>query len=251
MSLHLSRWLTNLREGLIGLLYPNTCWTCACFLSDQTAHICPGCEELLTKDPHATCPRCASSIGPNLPVEDKCLHCRDQRFAFERAVRLGPYDGLLREVILRLKNSRDENLAEIIGSLWARQALPRLRELAPQIVVPVPLHWTRRYFERGFNQTEVLARCLAKALQIPCYPHGIRRLRRTPRQTFQDNAAARRANVRGAFRARAGYDLAGKTVLLVDDVLTTGATAHEAASALRTLKPARIVVAVLGAAHVK
>jgi ComF family protein len=151
----------------------------------------------------------------------------------------------LREVILRLKNSREENLAEIIGGVWARHMTLRLRELAPQAVVPVPLHWTRRYWERGFNQSEILARCLAKNLQIPCYPYCIRRLRRTPRQTYQTNAAARRANVRGAFQARSHYDLAGKTVLLVDDVLTTGATANEVARAMATLKPARIVVAVL------
>jgi ComF family protein len=122
---------------------------------------------------------------------------------------------------------------------------PRLRDIYPQAVVPVPLHWTRRYWERGFNQSEILARCLGKSLQIPCYPYCIRRLRRTPRQTYQATAAARRDNVRGAFQARSQYNLAGKAVLLVDDVLTTGATANEAARALQVLKPSRIVVAVL------
>jgi ComF family protein len=160
-------------------------------------------------------------------------------------MRLGPYEGLLREVILRLKGRRGENLAEVIGRVWARHMTPRLRDLSPQAVVPVPLHWTRRYWERGFNQSEILARCLARSLQIPCLPHCIRRLRRTPRQTYQTSAAARRENVRGAFAPRSHHDVAGKTVLLVDDVLTTGATANEAARALASLKPARIVVVVL------
>ena len=158
---------------------------------------------------------------------------------------MGPYQELLRDVILRLKNSRHETLAEIIGNLWAYHLAPRLRDLSPQVVVPVPLHWTRRYWERGFNQSEILARCLAKSLQIPCYPHCLRRLRRTPRQTQQETPAARYENVRGAFKARSRYSLTGKSVLLVDDVLTTGATANEAARALRVLKPARIMVVVL------
>jgi len=157
---------------------------------------------------------------------------------------MGPYEGLLRSVILRLKNSREENLAEVIGTVWSRTMLPRLQRLSPQAIVPVPLHWTRRYWERGFNQSEILAKCLAKSLHIPCYPRCVRRLRRTPRQTYQ-TGADRRGNVRGAFQIRPGYPLAGKHLLLVDDVLTTGATAHEVALALRQFKPAAITVVVL------
>lgn len=240
----LRRWLSILKTGLLELLYPNTCWVCGRFLADGQASVCVACEHLLTTDSAPTCRRCSSSIGPFVNDED-CARCRGQHFAFDAAIRLGPYEGLLREVILRLKNSREENLAEVIGTMWARHVAPRLSDLHAQVVVPVPLHWTRRYWERGFNQSEILARCLARHLQIPCYPHCVRRLRRTPRQTHQLTATARRDNVHGAFRARPQYNLTGQTVLLVDDVLTTGATANEAARALRILKPGRIVVVVL------
>jgi ComF family protein len=245
MSLPIFRWLATFKSGLTGLLYPNTCWVCGRFIPESQARLCQTCEEGLTKDPHSTCPRCSSSVGPFAPTEQGCGHCRNMHFAFDGAVRLGPYEGLLREAVIRLKSSRDENLAEIIGNVWAERLRPRLQDLAPQAVVPVPLHWTRRYWERGFNQSEILARCLAKSLHVRCYPYCLRRLRRTPRQTQQESPTARRDNVRGAFRSRSRYDLAGKTVLLVDDVMTTGATADEAARALRVLKPARIVVAVL------
>jgi ComF family protein len=245
MAFPISRWLSGLKEGLINLLYPNTCWVCGRLNPESPARLCPSCEQLLTTDPHPTCPRCSISLGPHVAQADGCVHCREKTFAYDRALRLGAYEGLLREVIIRLKNSREETLAEIIGGVWARHLTPRLLELSPQAVVPVPLHWTRRYWERGFNQSEIMARCLGQSLQIPCYPYCIRRLRRTPRQTYQASAAARRDNVRGAFQARSRYNLAGKTVLLVDDVLTTGATANEAARALRALKPSRIVVVVL------
>jgi predicted amidophosphoribosyltransferase len=105
-----------------------------------------------------------------------------------------------------------------------------------------------RRLRRGYNQSEILARPLAGRLRLPCRPGWLRRGRRTPQQTLQP-PAGRRENVRGAFRARAGAGLRGRTVLLVDDVLTTGSTAHEAARALRQAGAARVVVAVLAHDH--
>ena len=109
--------------------------------------------------------------------------------------------------------------------------------------MPVPLHWWRRW-TRGYNQSESLGRALAARLGLPCQGRWLRRVRNTPRQVDQ-SAAARRENVRNAFVAQGRPDLRGKTVLLVDDVLTTGSTANEAASALRKAGAGRIVVAVL------
>jgi len=101
-----------------------------------------------------------------------------------------------------------------------------------------------QYWRRGYNQATALARALASGLRIPCRERWLRRVRATP---FQTDVApsARRANVRGAFRAAADPNLKGQTVLLVDDVLTTGGTASEAARTLRAAGAARVVVAVL------
>jgi ComF family protein len=158
-------------------------------------------------------------------------------------MRLGPYEGLLREVILRLKHSAGEGLAESVGRLWAIHSQSRFRELRPDFIVPVPLHWWRRW-QRGYNQSETLARAVAAALRIPFRKSWLRRIRNTPRQVDQ-TATDRRTNVRGAFRSRLRPEARGKTILLVDDVLTTGTTASEAARALRAAGAARIVVAVL------
>lgn len=157
---------------------------------------------------------------------------------------MAPYTGLLREVVLRMKQPNSEALTEVVGALWARQCAPRLQSFAPDLVVPVPLHWTRRWW-RGFNQSEILARCLATELRIACRPGVLRRVRRTPSQSHQTSASARRANVRGAFVARTGETVRNRTVVLVDDVLTSGATASEAARALRVGQPRRVIAVVL------
>jgi ComF family protein len=199
----------------------------------------------LTVDPHQQCPRCAGNVGPFAQVADGCPHCRHMSFPFDAVVRLGPYGGRLREAILRMKHAAGEGLAELVGEMWAESIGARLRVLGADVVVPVPLHWRRRW-RRGYNQSEALARPLATRLGIPCRPSALRRVRNTPQQTSQ-TAATRLDNVRNAFRARGG--LAGRTVLLVDDVMTTGSTVAEATRALRRAGVRRVVVAVLARAH--
>jgi ComF family protein len=157
---------------------------------------------------------------------------------------VAPYDGLLREVVLRMKHWAGEDLAEVIAALWAGRMVDRLSPLRPDVIVPVPLHWIRRW-RRGFNTCDVMAHHLAHALGIPSFPRALRRVRATAQQTAQSSSAARKENVKHAFQAQSGIDLRDQTILLVDDVLTTGATAHEAARTLRTLKPKAIYVAVL------
>jgi predicted amidophosphoribosyltransferase len=173
----------------------------------------------LTTDPYPTCPYCAGTVGPFANVDNGCTACRGERFVFERVVRLGNFDGLLRDVIYRLKHHAGEGLAEVLGRLWASHAEAKLRELGINLVIPVPLHWWRR-LRRGYNQSEPLARSLASRLGVPSRPGLLRRIRATPPQRGQ-TPTDRRQNLAGAFRARPHAELSGKTVLLVDDVLTT------------------------------
>jgi ComF family protein len=238
-----------LAQGVAELLYPPACLLCGrppANLTGPAAHFCPACRDALTTDPHDSCPRCALTVGPFSNVADGCPHCRKESLGFAAARRLGPYDGLLREVVLRMKHHTGEALAELMGELWAAQGGASLRALGAELVVPVALHWWRR-FRRGYNQAGALAFSLARGLGLPLVTTCLRRVRHTPLQSHKP-PSARKDNVRQAFAARPHPVLKGRTVLLVDDVMTTGSTAGEAARALRAAGASRVVVAVLARA---
>ncbi|MFN4259967.1 MAG: ComF family protein [Gemmataceae bacterium] len=228
------------------LLYPALCAACEQPLSAGTLYFCAQCRHALITDRFATCPRCAGTVGPFTDQATDCLHCRGAAFSFEKVLRLGPYEDLLRELIIRLKYPAGEMLAEVLGRLWAEHAEQRLRSVQAAVVVPIPLHWRRRW-ERGFNQSAILAHSLARRLGLPCRPNWLRRTRYTAKQTL-GSLAERRDNVRGAFRAVPGSHGKDQAVLLVDDVMTTGSTVDAAARALRQAGARRVVVAVLARA---
>lgn len=227
------------------LIWPRDCLLCDAplLLEPSPVCLCPKCRIELTTDPFATCPRCASSIGPHVPLTGDCPRCRNEVYHFASARRLGVYDGALRDAILKMKNPRQETLAETLGILWGEQARPRLLLSNPQVIVPVPLHWRRRW-ERGSNQCESLARGLGLALKLQVKTWAIRRIRATSIQTTQ-TPAERRKNVVGAFRSGRLSSVKDLRVLLIDDVLTTGATCEAVTLALLAGGAAQVDVAVL------
>jgi ComF family protein len=196
-------------------------------------HLCQRCAAALPS-PLAYCRRCASSVGPGAA----CNRCAAERYHYERVTRLGIYDGTLRDAVLAMKFEAGEPLARTLGRLLARHI-----ETKPDAVVPVPLHWRRRW-SRGYNQAQALAESLAKGLACPCNSKVLKRVRATPQQ-FSQSATARRENVKGAFAVRRAAAIQGRRILLVDDVLTTGATASEAARALLQAGAKTVDVAVL------
>jgi ComF family protein len=235
----------SLRDGLLHLLYPGACAICGCSLPPGDAILCDTCLHAVTSYPLPSCPRCAAVVGPFVETEDGCSHCRNPRPHFDAALRLGRYEGPLRELILRMKYG-SEWLAEAVGRLWSVRAAEQLRAVKANAVVPVPLHWWRR-LTRGYNQSEALAREIAGFLGIPCLS-SLLRIRHTRHQSAFESLEAKRENVRNAFRAADTNVLRGRTVLLVDDVMTSCSTASEAARSLKAAGAARVVVAVLARA---
>jgi ComF family protein len=247
-------WLNRLKDagrdflaGLRDIVYPGCCLLCGQVLPTGPTHFCLTCRQHLFTDRFPSCPRCAGTIGPFAVVEGCCRACREEPFSFEQVVRLGPYEGLLREVILRMKRQRGEGLSELLGACWAEQASAKFTTLNVDAIVPVPLHWRRRW-QRGYNQSAALCHGLSARLHVPYYSSWLRRIRNTPQQTHQ-TLAGRKVNVRGAFRIRQGAPLKRRAILLVDDVMTTGATASEAARTLLGGGASRVVIAVLARAQ--
>ena len=117
----------ELVRGARQLLYPAACTACGRPLPEGVDWFCCACHESLVADPHRTCPRCSSSVGEFAHVEKGCARCRGDTLHFAESFRLGPYDGPLRDVILRLKFGPDETLADALGRAWARHAESRLR----------------------------------------------------------------------------------------------------------------------------
>ena len=177
-----------------------------------------------------------------LDLEGRCGLCRSGLRGFDSAYCFGAYEGNLRALIHLYKYSRIKTLARPLAGLLARVA-PRDRRF--DAIVPVPLHW-RRQWQRGFNQSELLATGLARRLGIPSLK-ALRRARPTPAQAGLSNAGRRR-NVAAAFRMRRGYSVSGKSILLVDDVMTTGSTA--AACALTLKRAGATKVALIAIARV-
>jgi ComF family protein len=199
------------------------------------------------------CAFCGLSIGPHEKHDrlNPCGRCGQRLPGPDRLARVGTFREPLVTLVHRLKFGRSWEVAEVVAP-FLYQAITHLAEearLPVDLLVPVPLHWTRRA-RRGFNQAEELARATARLGGWPT-ARLLRRTRRTAEQALADSMEQRRDNLRGAFacRAGAGAEAAGQHVWLVDDVTTTGATLNAAVRALRTLprdrRPASISAAVL------
>ena len=240
------RLLAEVAREAVGLIYPPACLICDTLVpgADALRHgLCTTCYHAVTMDSLPCCPRCAQSVGPHADTANGCVECRGENLGFERAVRLGPYAGKLRDAVLRMKFLAGESLADMMGRIFVECHRKALDALEVDAVAPLPLHWWRRW-RRGYNQSESVARELALGLSVSFEPRLLRRVRHTAQQG-QPSRSARQANMKGAFRVGRGASLGGQTILLVDDVMTTCATTSEAAKTLLAGGAERVVVAVL------
>jgi len=169
-----------------------------------------------------------------LDADGRCALCRFGLRGFDAAYCFGSYEGVLRELIHLYKYGRVKTLARPLGALLAA-ALPR--EECFDAVTPVPLHW-RRQWQRGFNQSELLARTIARRCGVPVI-HALKRVRPTVAQAGLSNTGRRR-NVAAAFRPRRAVE--GKRILLIDDVMTTGSTAAACALALKRAGASKVAL---------
>ena len=239
----------SLLDLLIDLALPARCPACEAPLDEGPTRFCGECLDAVAPLSPPWCPRCGEPFAA-AAADHPCGRCTANPPAFGVARAAGRYEGLLLESIHRLKYGGDLVQAPALAALLERAlaAIDRVPAAAvfpsplhveidprpaPDLVVPVPLH-PRRLRERGFNQAHLLAaEALRAGLLAPrteLEPGALRRMRETPPQT-RLSRARRLENLRGAFEARTDR-VRGRTVLLVDDVMTTGATMEACARAL-------------------
>lgn len=229
-------------HGLLDFLLPRACPACRSLLRDSTtADFCQDCLLGIIPITPPFCPCCALPYVTQGGENHLCELCLRHPPPFSVAHVAGLFDEELRQLVHRFKYDGQFHLDQALGRLLA-QALPE--GIAADLIVPVPLHPTRLR-ERSYNQALLLARLVGKRLGKPVPPRLLRRIRATPPQQGL-TAEARRRNLKGAF-ALSG-ELHGERVLLIDDVLTTGATVRECSRVLLDGGAAEVQVAVLARA---
>lgn len=187
------------------------------------------------------CVQCRAPFRNAFPLDEegRCALCRRGVRGFDAAYSFGFYEGELRALIHLFKYGRVQTLRKPLGRLLAL-ALPREQNF--DAIVPMPLHWRKRW-QRRFNQAELLAQEISRRTHTPV-KNALRRIRFTATQAGLTNAK-RRQNVSGAFRPKRAGSLDGQRVLLVDDVMTTGATAAACARALKVAGASQVVLLTL------
>ncbi|MBX3590820.1 MAG: ComF family protein [Burkholderiaceae bacterium] len=227
--------LRRAAAGLLDAWLPASCIVCDRPRGDR---LCDDCETALPGVRAARCPRCGLVVpGPGDAAPARCAACDDDPPAFAATVVLADYAAPLDRLVHALKFGRDASLARPLGHALARRLAVGWRDFPPPLVTAIPLS-TARLAERGFNQSLEIARALARARRLPLDHRLLVRTRSgAPAATL--HAAERRSALAGAFATP--RPLPGCAVIVVDDVMTTGATLRAAAEALRDAGAGRVI----------
>ncbi len=228
-------------HALLDLVYPPLCAVCRRPVSEAHA-LCAACwgEIGFLDGPGCRCCGLPFEIDPG--PDTLCAACHAEPPAFDSARSVMRYDDASKKPILALKRADRHDLVLAFARWLARSGREMLAEA--DIIVPVPLH-RRRLWQRRYNQAALLAHRLAKLSGKPAETLALIRIRPTPSQGEMPSARARRRNVRGAFKVARKEAVKGRTVLLIDDVFTTGATISACARALKRAGARKVLVLTL------
>jgi ComF family protein len=250
----------HVTRQLISLVFPPQC--CVCdrqILEDAsnwahrdsateprsllTDHFCSACWISLPGDQIHRCRKCGATTSGRMSSPANCYLCRGALNGIERAIAIGNYRGPLQKAVIRMKRERNDALAYQFGRWLGIRLIQMGLSRKLDAVVPVPIHWSRR-LKRGFHAAELLAHGIRQTTRLPQLGSVLRCLRATKKQGLLSNAG-RFANLRGAFGIKAPSAVIGLRILVVDDVMTSGATVSQAAKVLRTAGAESVFVAVV------
>ncbi|MFO7660352.1 MAG: ComF family protein [Candidatus Cloacimonadaceae bacterium] len=214
--------------------YPQVCVSCHQRIAEQKLWLCGTCYDRLSYLPDQICPKCGIPTA-----ESVCPNCFENNYVFTRAVSVFLYEGSAKTLVHALKYEGLTGIADWFGNQMYKTALGEKELAEVDFVTAVPLHRVRRR-ERGFNQSELIARALASRMEKPFTDKALVRQHYTESQTLLDRHA-RRKNIIGAFK-KGRLNPQGKSFLLIDDVFTTGTTVNEATKTLLNAGAAKVYV---------
>ena len=218
-------------RALLDVILPPLCHVCRSFIPNAgTIHICPACREKLPQVSSPHCPVCGIPFT-GTGEDHRCGACLTNPPHFDTARAAFLYEGAIRDLIHSFKYKQHTHLRRPLAFLTLEMARELVSDLAPNIIIPVPLHRSRLR-QRGFNQAVLLGRTLSQQLNLPLLPDTLIRTRPTEPQ-INLSATERMVNVKGAFSVNRPGLIAGKRILLLDDVMTTGSTMNECAKELK------------------
>lgn len=229
--------------ALIDLLFPPLCMACRKQVTDPGA-LCSQCWQEIQFLDGPMCNCCGLPFELDPGSDSRCAACLASPPIYDKARAIMRYDEKSRRPILALKHADRLDLAPTFARWLERSGRTLLAE--SDLILPVPLHPLRLWFRR-YNQSAEVARALGRLSGKPINVAALKRSRHTPSQGAMPSATARRRNMQGAFRVSTRHKsaIAGRNTLLVDDVLTTGATVNACARALKRAGAAKVFVLVL------
>ncbi len=229
----LDRWY----RPYVDLIFPRICMLCSKpIVEREEESICRSCLSEITPT-DSPCLRCSAPLpaayGQVIDVPKKCFYCERRNWSFRRAYCYAAYAGTAAKAARKIKQQSCEPMAIELGRRMGKwlQSHPPFHVSEYNFVVPVPQHWLRRATVR-YNQAEVLAENVSRELGIPIRKHWLYRTRWTDKQGTK-TIAERRTSLVDSFACKPMADIKKARFLVVDDIVTSGATAHEAAGALR------------------
>jgi len=221
----------QLFHALLDVFLPPICHICHSFIPNAgTLHICKTCRDSLPLVSSPLCPVCGIPfIGTG--SDHRCSACLSNPPHFDTARAHFLYEGPIRDLIHSFKYNRKTHLRNPLALMTLEGMSVFLVNQNPHLIIPVPLHRSRLR-QRGFNQAVLLGRAISHQLSLPMSPNTLARTRPTEPQ-IDLSAAQRQVNVKGAFTVSKPDQVAGKRILLLDDVMTTGSTMNECAKELK------------------
>lgn len=228
------------KQSILDILFPRRCPVCGEIVRPAGSLICPPCFRELSFVKSPICKKCGKEIADE--TMEYCEDCMSHRHAFEYGVALVNYDETARASMVQIKYKNKREYLDFYGTAVAVRYEKTIRRMGVDAIVPVPVHRSRLR-RRGFNQAEILAEILGERLGIPVIPDCLERTRKTLPQK-ELSAMERLKNLSGAFQA-GQVPVGVKSVLLVDDIYTTGSTIEACSRALKKAGAERVYFVVI------